>query len=58
MAAFLFDQMSRGGRGCESERRERGRAPACSPCGDGEGCGVQSFGGMKSCFEVQDGQSS
>ena len=57
MAAFLFDGMSRGGRGRESERREGGRAPACSQCGDREGCGMQSFGGVKSCIEVRGGRS-
>ena len=57
MATFLFDGMSRGGRGHEFKRRERGRALACSPYGDGEGCGMQSFSDMKSCFEVRDGQS-
>ena len=46
-ATFLFDGTSRGGRGHESERRERGRVLACSPYGDGEGCGMQSFCGMK-----------
>ena len=56
-ATFLFDRMSRGGRCHESERRERGRAPACSQCVGGEGCSMWSFGGMKLCFEVQDGQS-
>ena len=54
MAAFLFDGASRGGRGCESERRERGRALACSQCGDREGCSMQSFGGVKLHIEVQD----
>ena len=57
MAAFSFDGMSRGGRGRESERRERGRVPACSQCGDREGCGMRSFSGVKLRIELRDGRS-
>jgi hypothetical protein len=55
---FTFGGTSRGERGCESERRERGRSLACSQCGDGEGHGMRSFGAVKLCFEVRYGRSS
>ena len=38
------------------EERGEGRVLACSQCGDGEGCGMQSFDAVKSFFEVQDCQ--
>ena len=36
------------------EERGEGRALARSQCGDGEGCGMQSFDAVKSFFEVLD----
>ena len=55
MSAVSFDGVGRGGRGCESERRE-GQSLACLQCGDREGCGMWSSSGMKLCFGVRDGQ--
>ena len=54
---LLFHPMGQVGVGeAVNPREDRGRTPACLQSGDGEGHSMWSFGGVKSCFGVQDGQ--